>query len=44
MKLISIWLLLTLLSHSLISWAEPSEDADEAAEEEAPPTIAEATG
>lgn len=43
MKLISIWLLLTLLSHSLISWAEPSEDADEAAEEEAPPTIAEVT-
>jgi hypothetical protein len=43
MKLISIWLLLTLLSHSLISWAEPSEDADEATEEEAPPTIAEAT-
>ena len=43
MKLISIWLLLTLLSHSLISWAEPSEDVDEAAEEEAPPTIAEVT-
>ena len=43
MKLISIWLLLTLLSHSLISWAEPSEDADEATEEEAPPTIAETT-
>ena len=43
MKLISIWLLLTLLSHSLISWAEPSEDADEAAEEEAPPTITEVT-
>ena len=43
MKLISIWLLLTLLSHSLISWAETSEDADEAAEEEAPPTIAEVT-
>ena len=43
MKLISIWLLLTLLSHSLISWAEPSEDADEATEEDAPPTIAEAT-
>ena len=43
MKLISIWLLLTLLCHGLISWAEPSEDADEAAEEEAPPTITEVT-
>lgn len=43
MKLISIWLLLTLLSHSLISWAGPSEDADEATVEEAPPTIAETT-
>ena len=43
MKLISIWLLLTLLSHSLISWAESSEDAGEEAEEEAPPTIAEVT-
>ena len=43
MKLISVWLLLTLLSHSLMSGAEPSENTDERSEEETPPTIAEVT-